>query len=144
MSGPLVVIDTGVVITALIGDPSGSSGQVVTAAGSGAIRTALSDALLRELGEIIRRKEYEGLIRSPSRAFGAAVDLWTHGTLFRPKRIDWPSVTGPKDHWVLDLAWESEADYIVASDTHLTRATMPFGVEVLEPPELLARLRASR
>lgn len=144
MSGPLVVIDTGVVITGMIGDPSASSARVVRAAGTGAVRAALSDALLRELSEIVLRKEQEGLVRSPSRAFDAAVDLWTHGTLYRPTRIDWPSVNDPEDHWILDLAWESEADYIVARDPHLTRATMPFDVEVLLPHELLASLPAPR
>ena len=45
-----------------------------------------------------------------------------------------------EDHWVLDLAWTAEADFIITRDSHLTQPTMPFPIEVVEPIDLLARL----
>ena len=129
------------VIAALTTDePDAASRRVVRGAGTGAVRLALSDAFLKELVEVVRRKDRQGLIVSASWAFEAALDLWAHGTLHHPLRLDWPSVVDRKDHWVLDLAWASTADYIVAWDPHLTRATMPFPIDVVEPPELCRRL----
>ena len=43
---PLVVLDTDVVITALIGDEDASSYRVLSAVGTGDVRVALSDAFL--------------------------------------------------------------------------------------------------
>lgn len=68
------------------------------------------------------------------------LDLGVLGILYRPTRYDWPSVPDPKDYWQPDLAWEAEADYIVAWDTHLLDANLPFPIEVLTPPQLLERL----
>lgn len=109
-------------------------------AGTGAVSLAHSDEGLRELGRIVEEKDDEGLIASASRAFSVAMDLWEHGTLYHPERYDWPSVRDPGDGWMLDLAWEVGADYIVSWDPHLTEAEMPFPVEVLEPHQLLERL----
>ncbi len=64
------------------------------------------------------------------------------GYTYRPTRYDWPSVTDRKDWWMLDLAWAAGADCVVTRDPHLTGATMPFPVEVLDPRQLLARLHA--
>jgi predicted nucleic acid-binding protein len=76
-------------------------------------------------------------VRSASRAFGVAMDLWAHGTLYHPTRRDWPSIPDPDDGWMLDLAFEATADYIVSWDPHLTYSTMPFPVEVKTPSVLL-------
>lgn len=137
---PLVVLDTGVVVRALIGRRDASSYRFIRAAGTGAVSLAHSDEGLRELGRIVEEKDEEGLIASASRAFSVAMDLWEHGTLYHPERYDWPSVRDPGDGWMLDLAWDAEADYIVSWDPHLTEAEVPFPVEVLEPQQLLSRL----
>jgi predicted nucleic acid-binding protein len=112
----------------------------VRACGTGSVRPALSDASLKELTEVVERLDRRGQIVSASRAFKTAMDLWSHGTLYHPTRIDWPTVVDRKDHWVLDLAWVAQADFIVSLDEHLTAPTMPFPVEVLEPDQLVARL----
>ena len=110
------------------------------ACGAGSLRVALSDAYLRELFEVVTRPNVESQIKSASRAFVTATDLWIHGTLYHPMRIDWLTVVDLEDHWVLDLAWAAEADFIITLDSHLTKPTMPFPVEVVEPVDLLARL----
>ncbi len=141
LSAPLVVVDTSGVVAHLTASSDGTpSGRVLHACGTGEVRTALSDASLREVVEVVRRPRVEPQIRSASRAFVAAMDLWSHGTLFYPTRFDWPTLVDRKDHWVLDLAWASLADFIVSVDPHLTGPTMPFPVEAVEPDQLLARL----
>ena len=141
MSVPLVVVDTSVVIAHLTAAPEDTpNGRILWACGTGSLRAALSDAALKELTEVVERLDRRRQITSASRAFRAAIDLWSHGTLFHPDRLDWPTVVDRKDHWVLDLAWAATADFIISLDPDLTEPTMPFPVEVLEPDELLARL----
>jgi putative PIN family toxin of toxin-antitoxin system len=134
---PLIVLDTGVVIRALIGSTEASSYRMVRLAATGDIRLAHSDEGLRELTRVVGEKDEEGLVRSASKAFGVAMDLWTHGTLSHPTRRDWPSIPDPDDGWMLDLAFEATADYIVSWDPHLTYSTMPFPVEVKTPSVFL-------
>jgi predicted nucleic acid-binding protein len=141
LSTPLVVLDTSVLLTALTTrNKESDSRRVVWAAGAGAMRLALSDELLREAGRVVWREDRRGQIRSASRAFEAAMDLWNHGFMYHPRRLDWPSITDKEDYWILDLAWAAEVDYIVSRDPHLTTATLPMQIEVLEPHQLIGRL----
>ena len=73
---PLIVLDTGVVIRALIGSTGASSYRMVRLASTGAVRLAHSDEGLRELTRVVDEKDEEGFIRSASKAFGIAMDLW--------------------------------------------------------------------
>lgn len=133
-------MDTGVVVRALVGDPSSSSSKVVRAVGSGQLRLALSDDFLSEMVRVMRYPHVERRVGSAGRAFEVALDLGLMGYLYRTRRYDWPSVPDPKDGWMLDLAWASAADYIISWDPHLTKAKMPFPIDVLEPHQLLAQL----
>jgi putative PIN family toxin of toxin-antitoxin system len=139
LPAPLIVLDTGVVLRALAGEEDSSSYRIVRAAGTGSVRPVLSDEFLRELVAVARRPRLERRIDA-SRALEVGLDLGVMGELYRPRRLDWPSIPDPQDYWVLDLAFASGADYIVSWDPHLTQAKIPFPVEVLEPPALLARL----
>ena len=141
MSAPLAVLDTSVLIAALTTrDEDAESRRVVRAAGTGAIRLALSDELLREAVELVRRKDRHGQIHSASLAFEACMDLWSHGALYHPFRLDWPSITDKEDYWVLDFAWAAKVDYVVSLDPHLTTVTLPMQIEVLEPYQVIGRL----
>jgi predicted nucleic acid-binding protein len=64
------------------------------------------------------------------------------GELYWPRRQDWPSLVDQKDWWALDLAWASEADFIVTRDKAILRAGKKLKLAVLEPPELLAILES--
>lgn len=121
-------------------DEDAESRRVVRAAGTGAIRLALSDELLREAVELVRRKDRHGQIHSASLAFEACMDLWSHGALYHPFRLDWPSITDKEDYWVLDFAWAAKVDYVVSLDPHLTTVTLPMQIEVLEPYQVIGRL----
>jgi predicted nucleic acid-binding protein len=66
------------------------------------------------------------------------------GDLYRPRRYDWPSLRDPNDRWVLDLAFESGADFVVTWDPDLLEYTrdrgVPHGFDVLTPSRLLRGL----
>lgn len=140
MSTPLVVLDTQVVISALIGSESASSYRVVRAAGTGEIRFALSDVFLTELVRTVRRRYEQGLIVNAARSFEVALDLGLMGELHTPAGHEWPSVSDPGDYWIPDLAWEAGADFVVSGDPHLHGIELPFPVEVVTATELVRRL----
>ena len=129
-----MVLDTSVLIAALTTrDEDAESRRVVRAAGTGAIRLALSDELLKEAVEVVQRKDRHGQIVSASLAFEAGMDLWSHGSMYHPFRLDWPSIPDQEDYRVLDLAWATKVDDIISLDPHLTTAELPMPIEVLEP-----------
>lgn len=137
---PLIIIDTLVVVSALIGSEEASSYRLLRAVATADVQLAVSDDFLRELSHVVGYPEVESKIASPARAFRMALDLAIMADLYHPKRYDWPSIEDSKDGWMLDLAWSAHADYIITRDPHLTKADLPFPVEVLEPHQLLARL----
>jgi predicted nucleic acid-binding protein len=104
------------------------------------LRLAVSDRFLTELVRTVRRKYEEGLIRDAARAFEVAMDIGLHGEFRRFAPRPWPSVVDPQDWWMPDLAYEAEADFIVAWDHHLHDANLPIPIEVLTPPTLMKRL----
>lgn len=144
-AAPLVVLDTDVVVTALIGSRNASSYRLCRAVGAGDVmRLAISDRFLTELVGIVRERSAEGLILDPARAFEVVLDFGFHGEYHRPDPLPWPSVSDPLDWWALDLAYASEADFVIVWDRHLLDADLPIPVEVITPPEMLRRLRAER
>lgn len=139
---PVVVLDTQVVISAFIGHEDAASHRACRAAGTGDVRLAVSDSFLRELSFVVGYPDVEPRIASAARAVRVALDIGVMGWLRVPTRYDWPSIEDPKDGWMLDLAWDVGADYIVTRDGHLGNApSLPFPVEVLTPPQLLTILR---
>ena len=138
---PLVVVDTMIVVGAVIGKPSGSDARVLRLVETGALRLASSDAWLRELSDVLSRPEITELVADSGRAFRAALTLGTMGALYRPERFDWPTLTDAKDWWMLDLAYDSGADIIVTRDTKVLKAASKLGFEALRPPQLLEHLR---
>lgn len=142
MPGPLIVLDTLVVVSALVGPDNGSSRRVIWAIATGDARLALSDDFLREVSRVIRYPDVIPKIRGPVRAFEVALEIGLMGEMNHPRKVDWPSLRDPKDSWMLDLAWDAVADYIVTRDPHLLNFSPPFPVEVMEPHQLLTRLEA--
>lgn len=140
MSVPLIVLDTGVAITALIGNTSAASYRLCRAIGTGQVRIATSDRFLYELVGVVRRKTAEGLITDPAKAFEVALDIGFYGEPHRFEPMPWPSVDDVGDWWMPDLAYHATADFIVAWDHHLRDATLPIPVEVITPPEMADRL----
>lgn len=142
LNTPLIVLDTDVVVAAVLGSPGSSNDRTVRAVATGEVRLAISDDGLREASRTMNHPDVTSRIGRHGAAFDAALDLGVMGFLHHPRRLDWPSVSDPKDWWMLDLALDSGADFIVTWDGHILDATLPFDVEALTPPTLLARIEA--
>lgn len=136
-----VVLDAGVVIGALTGRESSHSSQLVDGACRGLFPFAASADFFDELYRVVGYPDVERFIWSAGRAVRTVMDLLGMGLVFAPTRHPWPTVTDEKDHWMLDLAWEAEAPYIVSEDSHMTKPAMPFAVQVVSPEAMLEKLR---
>ena len=136
MTPPLFVLDTSVVISALIGEERSSNNRVLRAVETGDLRVATSDAFFTEISYVTRYSEVESRIKSPSRSLRMGISLGLMGEFHRPRSLDWPRLGDKKDWWIFDLAFESGADYIVTRDDHL-RVAYVLGFDVLTPPQAL-------
>ena len=135
------VMDTNVLIAALR-SRQGASFEVFRRLRVGEWTAVLSNHLLFELEEVIKRD---------AAAFGltlADVDELLNAVCARgeawPLPHGWePLLSDPDDEPLVELAWASGANRIV---THNTRDLWPatrLGIEVLKPREFLAILRAA-
>lgn len=141
MTTPLTVLDTMVVVSAIIGNPEGVDAAVVEAVATGDIRMAISDDQLSEFVRVLGYEDVESRIARPVRAFEVALDLGTMGFMYHPRRLDWPSLRDENDGWIFDLAHASGADYIVSFDNHVHEAASELGFKVVYPGDLLEILR---
>jgi putative PIN family toxin of toxin-antitoxin system len=140
---PLIVIDTLVVVSAIIGTPNNASFALMQAVETGGVKLAVSDDWLRELVRVLEYPRIaEKISAKPSRsasAFRIGFGFGSMGHLYRPRRLDWPSLHDPNDGWIFDLAYDSKADFIVSIDKHVIKAGKVLEFEVLEPRMALQR-----
>ena len=80
MTPPLVVLDTQVIISAMLGYEEAASHQACKAVGSGDVRLAISDDFLRELSRVVGYPEVDAKIASAARAVRIALDVGVMGT----------------------------------------------------------------
>ena len=111
---------------------------------TGLVRLALSDAWLIELYRVFAYADIKKHLPDPARVFRAASSLSLMGQLFQPRKLDWPSLSDPKDWWILDLADAAQADVIVTFDKAVIKAAKRLNMTVQSPSELLATLRAPK
>jgi putative PIN family toxin of toxin-antitoxin system len=140
----LVVLDTVVVMGGLMGSPEGASAQVLRAVETGVVRLAVSDAFLREVTRVLDYPEIAQTIQRPVRAFSAGLALGLMGEMYHPRALTWPSLTDPKDAWMLDLAFASKANCIVSLDRHVHSVGQKLDIKVLRPGELLGIIRQNQ
>lgn len=133
------MLDTNVATAAALGSPGSANSRIVDEVATGGVRLALSDDYLGELVRTMSKPRVEEHA-SVGRAVRIALVLAYMGGAYRPRKYDWPSVPDPRDWWLLDLALESGAEYIVTWNTRHLQPARPLGFDVLEPPDLLARL----
>ena len=130
-----------VVVSSIIGSPEGADPAIIDTVATGEVRLAISDDQLSEIVRVVGYGDIELQIERPVRAFEVALDLGTMGFMHHPRRLDWPSLTDQSDGWIFDLAYASNADYIVSYDSAVREAANELGFESLLPEELLEILR---
>lgn len=122
-------------MAAVRGNPGASSARIIREVATGGLRLALSDAFLSEVTRVMKDPEVDRDTGIAGRAFEIALDLGVMGDLYRPRRYDWPALRDPNDRWVLDLAFESGADFVVTWDPGLLEyakdRSVPHGFDVL-------------
>jgi predicted nucleic acid-binding protein len=141
LKAPLVVLDTMIVVGGIMGRRDGACGQVLDAVATGGVQLAISDDQLSELVRVMGYEDVEAGIDRPVRAFEVALDLGAMGIMHHPRRLDWPSLTDVRDGWILDLAYDAGADYIITFDKGVCDAAQALGFEPLKPEALLDLLR---
>jgi predicted nucleic acid-binding protein len=130
-----------VVVSAIIGDREGPNAAILDAVATGDVRLAISDDQLSELVRALSYPETEHSIGRPMRAFEVALDIGTMGFMYHPRRLDWPSLSDPKDGWIFDLAHAAGADYIVSYDNAVHSAASALQFVAVSPEDLLELLR---
>jgi putative PIN family toxin of toxin-antitoxin system len=132
------VVDPSVLVSAFIGDPEAGPGRLVTAWRDRRFVLVVSPLLLDELTDVLGRSKFERW-SSQGRASAYIAALRARSEL----RSDVPSsqrieVRDPDDHYLVALAREAQADYLVSVDGDLLDAELD--VSVVDPAVFVAGL----
>lgn len=142
---PRAVIDTNVWISGLIRQ-GGPPARVIQAFRSGRFRAIFSAELQNEVEDVITRPRIR-------RRFPTIATLWSELLLLIRDRANWIEPTGnlqlsrdPADNFLLDLAVESRAHFLVSRDDDLKRdldlidQLQAQGIEIVSVAQFLERL----
>jgi putative PIN family toxin of toxin-antitoxin system len=141
----IVVLDTNIIVSALI-NPAGAPGGLVEAALKGRIRLCSSERLWGELNRALGYPDVRRAIaRRPVEVFEPHVlERLRKLALFTPNTepsTDWVSAD-PDDNWVVQCALDGQADMLVTGDRALLALGMVARVEILRANDALRRLGA--
>ena len=136
-SVPRAVLDTNVLVSALI-SPGGGSARLLLELRSGAFELLMSPLLLAELREVLRRDKFRRYV-SDAEA-DAYVEFIRSGGVVRadPAPSPEPLSADPDDEYLIELARVAQVDALVTGDAHLLelRAIIP----AMTPAEFLELL----
>lgn len=136
-SVPRAVLDTNVLVSALIG-PGGSSAALLLELRAGAFELVVSPGLLAELAEVLARPKFQTYVTAAE--VSGYVELIQHesATYGDPPPAGEPLCADPNDEYLIDLARAAAVDVLVSGDSHLLdlRGIVP----VMTPAEFLATL----
>jgi putative PIN family toxin of toxin-antitoxin system len=136
---PHVILDTNVLIAGLR-SRRGASFALLELLAEGAFEISVSVPLVLEYEAVARRQARDlGLTFSE---VDAVVDFVCAQAHHRKIFYLWrPFLRDPKDDMVLEVAVESQCRHIVTFNTRDFSGVEQFGIEVLTPPQFLARLQ---
>ncbi len=100
----------------------------------GDIDLFVSEALIFELGEVLKRPKF-GI--PPSIINQIISELSTLSELVRPSGNIAKITDDPADNRILECAVEAKADYIVSGDNHLLELKDYRSIKIVTPQELL-------
>ena len=138
-SVPRAVLDTNVLVSALI-SPGGGSARLLLELRSGAFELLVSPLLLAELREVLRRDKFRQYVSEAEVEADAYVELIRSEGVVRadPAPSPEPLSADPDDEYLIDLARDAQVDALVTGDAHLLelRAIIP----AMTPAEFLELL----
>ena len=137
---PVVVLDTNVFISGLI-SPNGVPGAILQRFRQGDFDIATSKAQIREIQAVLKRPSLtralpKGTTKEVLRFFLAFKNLTK---IHEPKKLTW-DFKDLKDHFLLDLAVHSKADFLVTGDKAVRSLMLVGSCAVTSPVEFLSRI----
>ncbi|MBF0414127.1 MAG: putative toxin-antitoxin system toxin component, PIN family [Desulfamplus sp.] len=130
-----IVIDTNVFISALR-SKRGASYKLLSMIDSGNFETAISVPLILEYEDVAKRQTHT-LGLSPADIDDILDYICQIGNKREIFYLWRPILKDPKDDMVLELAVESESDYILTYNKKDFLQSISFGIEILTPKEFL-------
>jgi uncharacterized protein len=127
-----VTADTNVIISGL--NFSGNPRRVLEMAADGAIDLAVSDAILDEVEEVLRRDKFSW----PEEEIDKAIRHISHFAkhVEPTQRIDVVK-EDPTDNRIIECAAASGSEYLVTGDKHLLKVGQYQGVKIVTPAEFI-------
>jgi len=140
---PRIVLDTGIIVTALR-SATGGSNAVLREAAHGTLTPLVTPALFLEYEAVLKRPEQRlvhGLgLKDIDRflaAFASACEAVEVSFQWRPQLSD------PNDEMVLEAAVNGRADALVTHNIRdFAKGAARFGLQIVRPGELLKELRS--
>jgi putative PIN family toxin of toxin-antitoxin system len=135
-----VVLDTNVFISAIL-NPHGSPGAILDQVFDQKVSLCLSPPLIDEIQRVIRYKKMMALLNRGGRNVEQAEEIIDKIVSVAEVSSGLKEVNliaaDPDDNMVLACALESEVDYIVSGDRHLTGLGDFQGIPILSPRDFL-------
>lgn len=136
----LAVLDTNVFVSGLL-SPGGTPGVILAQFKHDAFDLATSKAQVREVISVLKRSSLAravpaGTTKEVLKFFLAFKKLTQ---VYDPPKLDW-EFEDLKDHFLLDLAVEAKADFLVTGDRKLKALALIEKCAVVSPAEFLIRI----
>jgi len=130
-----IIIDTNVLLSALRSQ-FGASFRLLSLVGDTRFQTNLSVALVLEYEDVLKRPEIN-LDLTHQEIDDVLNFLCQNANLHEIFYLWRPTLRDPKDDFVLELAVESNSDYIVTFNTKDFAEAEKFGIQAVKPGEFL-------
>jgi uncharacterized protein len=133
-----LVLDANVIVSAVLF--GGKPREVLSSVAAGRVQGCTSDALIRELQEVLQREKFGLEMRTVQAIISevSAMSEWTTPT----EQLGIIS-EDPSDNHVLECAVAAAADYVVTGDRHLLELGTYRGICIIQP-ERMATLLAEK
>jgi len=136
-----VVLDANVMVSAIL-SPRGTPAQILHAWRAGRFDLVLSQAILVEIGRVLRYPRIARRHRWPEERLQVFLDDLAYAAILAPGALTLAVITNdPPDNRYLECAVEGEASYIVSGDDDLLKLGTYEGISILTPRAFLEVLQ---
>ncbi len=129
-----LVVDTNILISSIFG---GNPKKIVDLWKSGKIKFVVSDEIVNEYLEVLKRFEFSNDI------YVEFLDLLSNVTAtirVNPHRRFDVVIEDPADNKFLECAVEGKVDFIISGDKHLKNLSEFMGIQIITPASLLRKV----
>ena len=137
-----VVLDTNVLISALVSTQTGSTARIRRLLSEQRFALVISEALLEELMDVMERPHIQARLKRTGARLGDLDQLRRLAEVVSPARSIHGVLRDPDDHAVLEVAVAGQVDYIVTGDQDLLVIEAFEGIRIVKPAVFLAILES--